>query len=947
MSQPTATRTFVFTDIEGSTRRWQADEAGMSAALMRHDALVRSAIESHGGQVFKTVGDAFYAAFEHAPDGVAAAVALQLALAAEDWAASGVAVAPLRVRAAVHVGEAEARGGDWYGRSLNRVARLLAVGHGGQVLLSGTAEALVVDALPPGIALRDLGRHRLKDLLDPEQVFQVLAPGLVSEFPALDSVGGHPNNLPAQPSALFGREADVASVRALLAAHRLVTLTGIGGTGKTRLALQVATEALEDRPDGAWFVDLSPLADPALVVQATAMALGLREDSGRSLEDTLVEHLAERRLLLVLDNCEHVLEEASRLADTLLRQAPGVRILATSRELLAAPGEHTWAVPPLEVPALPGASTAPEELAQMTQVASVRLFAERAAAHRPEFRLTLDNAAAVAGICNRLEGVPLALELAAARVRHLDPRAILHRLDDRFRLLTTGSRTAPSRQQTLRAALDWSHDLLDGPERALLRRLAVFRGGWTLAAAEAVCADQADETGCGLPADAVLDVLGRLVDKSLALVREGDDGGSRYGFLETIRQYARERLEEAGETSRLETRHLAHFEVLSDETERHRNASDSAAWLDRIDAEVDNLRAALDRVAAGDLPPELGFRLAGRLWSPWSVRRASSDELVTRAKALLARHAGAVSVNAHAMVAYAAGNAAGKAGRREDSITYRKEAFDLARACGDERLEAWCLNDLANFAASRGELVDAERHLLASLAIKEKLGLDWEVASSLKNLGWIASGAGDVEAMYGWMNRSVAAARRAGSKGVLSGALADLAYFMAMDGRLDEARLAVDEACRLAEASGDYRRQADAFEHAGLVALMDGRLAAARESWLRAMRRALLLRQHRMALLVHFARLAVRDGDHDRAARLAGASGMDRSPVTIFGPHPRERADREADLTHARATLGEVAWDRAFGEGQAMKGEESFLYALAMPAEQGESVTAGLAMDGI
>ena len=929
MSRPIATRSFLFTDIEGSTRRWQADATAMSAALARHDAVVRSAIEAHGGEVFKTVGDAFCAAFERASDAVAAAVELERAVSAEDWSAFGAEIGSLSVRAAVHSGEAETRDGDWFGRPLNRAARLLAVGHGGQVLASRAVEALVADALPPDVSLRDLGRHRLKDLAEPEHVFQVLAAGLARNFPALASVDARPNNLPVQLSSFIGRDADINAVRRLLEGHRLVTLTGIGGAGKTRLALQVAAEVLADYPDGAWFVDLVPVVEPTLVPETVAVALGVRDESGRAPLEVLFDHLARRRLLLVLDNCEHVVHAAADFADAALRRAPDVRIVATSRQLLGAPGEHVWPVPPLDLPELPADGAAEDEVERARRSPAVQLFVERAVAGHADFRITAANAGAVAGICHRLDGIPLAIELAAARVRHLDPAAILARLDDRFHLLTSGSRTAPSRQQTLRAALDWSHDLLDERERALLRRLAIFRGGWTLEAAETVCADHPGAPDAGLAARGVLDSLGQLADQSLVVVRDAQSGGTRYGFLESIRQYAKARLVEAGEVPRFAERHLDYFEALTAEAEKHRNAPDASAWLDRLDAEIDNLRAALERVVDGSAPAELGFRAAGRLWWMWVARRASKDELLARLEALVDGHREAVSEEALAPVLYSAGLAARHCDRIDDAQDYYEQALDLARANGQEQLEAWCHNDLGNVARSHRDFVAAEMHLRASLAIKERLGTSWDVSVSLKNLGYVAFYAGDMDAAYTWFARSVEAARQDDSAVAIAGNLADLAYLAAMKGELGAARAMADESSSLAEDSGDHGRLVDALESVGLVALLQGRVEDARAAWAQELRYIVRLRVARRFLLAHLSRLAVRVADPEAAARLAGA--FDASPDTGrgLGLHPRDRAEIDADLASARSALGDVAWDRSFSEGQSMELEQAYLEALA------------------
>jgi class 3 adenylate cyclase len=481
---PTGTITFLFTDIEGSTRLWEQYPAAMEAALARHDALAEAVIEQHEGRLVKHrgEGDSLFAVFARAVDAVAAAVALQQALAAEPWPAEA---AP-RVRMSLHTGDAAFREGDYFGAAVNRCARLRAVAHGGQLLLSSATQELIRDALPDEVSLRDLGEHRLRDLARPERIFQLLHPDLPSDFPPLTSLNSLPHNLPQQVTSFIGREKEMAEVRRLLATTRLLTLTGSGGTGKTRVSLQVAADLLEGGGDGVWLVELAPLADPGLVPQAVATALGIREEPGKPLSQSLVDFLKPKRLLLLLDNCEHLLSACAELAELILRSCPGVQILATSREGLNIPGETTYRLPSLTLPD-PRQPTPTAE--SLSQYEAVRLFIDRATAAVPSFAVTNQNAPAVAQLCVRLDGIPLAIELAAARVKAMSVEQINGRIADMFRLLTGGSRTALPRQQTLRAAIDWSYDLLSEKEKILLRRLSVFAGGWTLEAAEQVCAD--------------------------------------------------------------------------------------------------------------------------------------------------------------------------------------------------------------------------------------------------------------------------------------------------------------------------------------------------------------------------------------------------------------------------------------------------------------------------
>ncbi|HXL84882.1 MAG TPA: adenylate/guanylate cyclase domain-containing protein, partial [Casimicrobiaceae bacterium] len=521
-----AVTTYLFTDIEGSTRLWETEPDKMRPALARHDAIVRTCVEGNRGTVVKMSGDGVHAVFADPLDAVRATLELQRTLVELGPTTERVA---LQVRCGMHAGVDERRDNDFFGSGVNRAARIMSVAHGGQVLLSQAVAALVGDRLPDGVSLRDLGSVRLRDLANPERVYQLVHPQLRRDFPALRSLQATPNNLPQQVSSFVGREREVAETKKHLSETRLLTLLGIGGLGKTRLSLQVAAEVLDDYPDGVWFVDLAPMTDEHLVPQAVASVLGVKEEAGRPVLEALVKYVSDRKLLLNLDNCEHLLHACAELSVQLLQSSPHLKILASSREHLHVKGEATYPVPPLSVPD-PNAKITLEAL---TQFEAVRLFVERARAVQPEFQVTQTNAKTVADICQRLDGIPLAIELASARVRALSVEEIAARLNDRFGLLTRGDRTALPRQQTLRASIDWSYELLTDHERALLRRLSVFAGGWTLEAAEAVGAGGDVET------TDVLDRLTNLVEKSLVTL---EVEGKRYRLLETVRQYAQERL---------------------------------------------------------------------------------------------------------------------------------------------------------------------------------------------------------------------------------------------------------------------------------------------------------------------------------------------------------------------------------------------------------------------
>src|SRR5579883_1643794 len=613
---PTGTVTFLFTDVEGSTKLLERDPEAMGCNLDRHHDLLREAVEARGGVVFETAGDAVYAAFPRAADAVAAALEGQRALLTEPWPEPG----PIRVRMGIHTGEVDVRpDGRYFGPPLFRVARLMATGYGAQVLLSAATVGHLRDVLPTGASLRDLGTHRLKDLSEPEQVSQLVHPGLPSEFPELRSLSARPNNLPLQATSFVGRERELARVHQLLDTSRLLTLTGAGGSGKTRLSIEVASGLLDRFPDGVWCVELAALAQPELVPQTVATAMGLREEPGQPILNTLLSALGTKHVLVVLDNCEHLIDVCARLADSILRSCPNVSLLATSREPLAVPGETTWRVPPLGV----ADPTHLPPIDQLTQFEAVRLFIDRAQAARPEFTVTEQNAPAVAEICYRLDGIPLALELAAARVKALSPAQIAERLDDRFRLLTGGSRTVLPRQQTLRALVDWSYELLSEPEKTLLRRVSVFAGGWTLEAAETVCAGDPIEDW------EVLDLLTSLVEKSLVLADEQRDGSTRYRMLETIRQFGTEKLRAVREGDDVASAHLHYFTAFAYRCETGLFTVEQVDALRRLDADYGNLRGALSwAAAASDLRARsLGAYLVTRLGYYWFIRTAYEESL--------------------------------------------------------------------------------------------------------------------------------------------------------------------------------------------------------------------------------------------------------------------------------------------------------------------------------
>ena len=822
---PSGTVTFLFTDIEGSAARWEQQPRAMIVAVERYLTVLRTAIEANGGVLFKTVGDAVQAAFPTVPAAIAAALAAQRALATATWPELEQAPA---ARMAIHTAEAEPRDGDYLAPGLNRLARLLAAAHGGQVLLSLSARDLARDALPPGTSLRDLGEHPLRDLDRPEHVFQLLHPDLPADFPPILTPAGRPHNLPVQPTPFLGREEQVAQVVDLLRRDdvRLVTITGPGGVGKTRLALQAAADLLEHFPDGVWLVDLSALGDPNLVPSAIAGVLGVRE-AGSGLLDRLGGVLSGQRLLLVLDSCERVVEAAQTVAD-LIARAPGLKVLATSRTPLRIYAEREYLLSPLLVPDprnLPS-------LKQVSQYEAVRLFVERARAVKPDFTLTPASAAAVAGICYRLDGLPLAIELAAALVRLLPPEALLRRLEQRLPLLTRGARDVPARQQTMRDAIAWSHDLLTEEERAAFHRLAVFPGGCTLEAAEAVVNQEGNR-------DVFAD-LAALVDKSLLRQEEGVASEPRFRMLETVREFGLEHLVATGEEAVTRDRHAAYFLAL---LERRGLDDFDQAWLEAIAREHDNLRAALGWAQETGKHDTL-LRLAGALLWFWYYRGfldegqrwlglaldTPGDDAAPRPRAL-ALTAGGLLANVGGETERAAarltesfswwersgdpfgsmiarsllGGVRVNQGRYDEAATLFAANADALRDAGDESWLGHASFHLGLIAWVQGDDARARDRLREAVAHFDRSRAPANAIDPLRYLGLLACAAGHLDEAAAWFGEELARLRREGNRSAIAVGLADVAT-------LATAREAWQPAARLfSRAEALMRAEAVAF----------------------------------------------------------------------------------------------------------------------------------------
>ena len=797
--------TFLFTDIEGSTKLWEQFPETMRTALARHDFLLRDAIEANGGVVFKTVGDAFCAAFVAASDALAAATAAQVSLGCEPWTDP----ISIRARMALHSGAAQERDGDYFGPVLSRVSRLLSAAHGGQTLVSSAAYELVRDQMPDGALTRDLGSCRLKDLERPERVYQLIHPELADDFPPLRSLDDVPNNLPQYLTGFVGREREMGEVRTLLSGTRLLTLTGTGGMGKTRLSQQIAADILEEYPDGVWRVELAPLTSGTQVPQAVAQALGVNEQPGQGMPETLTANLKDKQLLLLLDNCEHLVAECAELAAALLRSCPQTRVLATSREPLNIAGEQVYRVPSLSLPdPKQGDSTIVQSLRQYE---AVRLFIERTLLVKPAFAVTHANAPALAQVCHRLDGIPLALELASARMRSLSVEEINDRLSNRFRLLTGGDRTATPRQQTLRGLVDWSYDLLSGQEKTLLARLSVFAGGWTLAAAEAVCGfDPVEEWE-------VLDLLTSLADKSLVSAEE-ENGATRYRMLETLRQYAAEKCESADETGPVRSRHRDWFLALAEEAEIQLKGPDQAAWLSRLETEHDNLRAALDWCATYT-EGEAGLRLAGALWRFWQIRGHFTEGREHLARALgRASSRTAASAKAHS----GAGNLALFQGDTAAARSLNEQSLAISRESGDAPGVAYALNYLGYIARSQGDPVSARTQYEESLAISRRFGDKYLTASVLYNLGYVFSFQSDHVSARTLYEESLAIRREIGDKYGIAYSLNNLGMVAYDQGDPVSAGALCEESLAIQRGLGDQRGVAMSLNNLGNIAKVQG-----------------------------------------------------------------------------------------------------------------------------
>lgn len=940
---PSGTVTFLFTDIEGSTQLLQRlGERYVSVLAMQRKILRRAFQKFHGREV-DTQGDSFFVAFARAADAISASVMAQRALAAHDWREDE----RVRVRMGLHTGAPQLTIAGYVGLDVHIAARLCAAAHGGQVLLSQQTRDLVEQLPLDAVGVRDLGEHRLKDLDRPRHIFQLvisnlLANGVRNEFPPLRTLDALPHNLPIQLTSFIGREYELAEIKQLLTTTRLLTLTGTGGAGKTRLALQAAADLVESYADGVWFVELAPLSDPALVAGTVAAVLGVVEQPGQPILNSLIDYLRAQDILLLLDNCEHLIEACAHFADSLLRACPHLRVLATSREALGIAGETTWIVPSLS---LPDAQQPRPTFADLSQYEAVQLFTARAAAVQPVFKLTELNAASVTQICQRLDGIPLAIELAAARVRVLQTAEIAARLDDRFRLLATGSRTALPRQQTLRGAIDWSYDLLDEPERVLLRRLSVFAGGWTLDAAEAVTnveggrmKDEKESSGfILLPSSLILDILSRLVDKSLVIVDQ-QKGETRYGMLETIREYAFEKLKESREVETLRLSHQKFFLSLA-----QRLATSTGSQLDlyfnELEQEHDNLRAALRRTleqhesefalalcnALAVFWEERGYWTEGRSWFEQAIAVSRQDQAAAPvSQTHLAQYGKALNES---------GTLAVDQGDHATAHARLNEALAVERELGEKRGIASVLGNFGVLAWQQDNPEQARSYFQESLALWRELGDKLEIAYTLSSLGLLAKEQGEYNIAHTLSQESLACFRELGNKRGIAFALYRLGWLAMIDGDYATSQQFAEESFAVHQELDDKHRLAWSLNQKGFLAWHQGNYIAARSSLEQAIAIFQKLQASSYNVCLCLTGLAIVDmteGHFLRGTKLLGAIKAESERTGRQNKDIFLRVYNQA-LDLARAQLNAGSLDAAWEEGRALTMEQAIAYALEMP----------------
>ena len=908
--------TILFTDIEGSTRLWEQEGERMAFALAQHDARARTAVESNRGFIVKTTGDGLFAGFPDPLDAVNATVMFQQSLV-DPAVTNGIAI---RVRCGLHIGVLERRDNDYFGTPVNRTARIMSVAHGGQILISQAVVDEVGTRLPAPITLRDLGSVRLKDLSSPEHVYQVLHPDLRPDFPALRSLEATPNNLPEQLTSFIGRERELEEATQLLKGTRLLTLLGMGGLGKTRLSLQIAADMLDAYPDGIWFVDLAPIRDPTFVPNEVAQVLAVREEPGKPLTHTLCAHLKSRKTLLIFDNCEQVVSACASLANALLRAAPDIRIIASSREALRVPGEQIYPVLPLALPA-PTAS-----VETLSRSEAVQLFMARAQLQKPGFTLTEREAPAVAELCTRVEGIPLALELAAARMRSLSIQEINKRLHNRFTLLTGGGRVLLERQQTLRALVAWSYDLLTDNEKLLFDRLGVFVGGFDLPAAEAVCG--ADPL---MPED-VLDLVLSLVDKSLVMVREAD-GESRYRMLETLREFGLEALGKRGEHAPTAKRHCDHYFVIAKAARDGLKGAEQPEWIRRTETDLDNIRAAIALALAGGVDAVIAVKFSVAMMAFWMLRGYSSEgrKIVHAALAVPAIQDSDLA-QAHAL--YVGAALATSQSDHAEAQQMLETCLMLRRRLGNPVEIAATLSTLSLARLQAGDAAGASACECEALEIFRSGGERLGEAIGLLHLGQIAVYTGDEALAQSSLDECLRIAQAIKNREIEGEAELTLGECALESGRIDDARRYLDRSLAVCREAGDRRGEASAIWWLGKADLEQGQFAAARSRLGDALRtfRDFEMREALAECLEDHAVLASQQGEPAIGVRIASTVQEYRRRLDLVRS-PRGQLRWDVRFESLRAGLPEPEFARAWDEGRVAGLEEALRAALALHAE--------------
>lgn len=883
----------------------------MGRALARHDAIVHDAIRTNRGHVLKTTGDGVYAAFDDPLDALHATVAFQSALT-DPAGTEGIAI---RVRCGLHLGTVERRNDDYFGNPVNRTARLMSVAHGGQILVSQAVADEVNARLPERVELHDLGNVRLKDLATPERVYQVLHPDLRQDFPALRSLEATPNNLPQQLTSFVGRERELSEASALLRESRLVTLLGMGGLGKTRLSMQIAADAMDRFPDGVWFVDLAPVVDPAFAPSTLAQVLNVREEPGKPITQTVLAHLRQHRALLILDNCEHLVATSAELANALLRGAPEVRIIATSREALRVPGEVTYAVRPMAVPPRNA------DVDALERSEFVQLFVERARLVKPAFALTEKDAPAVAELCARLEGIPLALELAAARLRALSVQDINRRLSDRFKLLTGGGRVLLPRQQTLQALVAWSYDMLSENERLLFDRLSVFAGGFAL--------DGAEEVGGSEPLapEDVLDLLTSLVEKSLVMADVQEDS-ARYRMLETLRDFGKARLTERNEVAATATRHCHYFLALAKASNAELGGPEQAKWIRRLEDDLDDLRVAIAFALAGDADPVIAVKFEVALMG-FRILRGYATEGRKYVQSALALPAVQASNVAHAHALYVGAALADSQGDQVTALRMLEPCLALRRELGEEFDIAATLSTRSIVYLHAGDTAKAKEEEGEAVEIFRRLGDRISEAISLLHLGEICAYDAD-DAACTYLEQSLAIAREVEYREVEAECERMLGQIAFQRGDMGAARARFESSLATCREAEDKRGKATSTWWLGKIDLADGDLDSA---GLKLSEALCAFRDFEMnielaACIEDHARLAAALDDADTAVHLHAAAAAFRERLPWARP-PHEEQQWRAAVATARARLGEGAFDDAWTAGRAWNVEDAISRALS------------------